>query len=127
MKAIVLFVCMLVPVSALAEDTAATMAALRDAGAECRYLQSLCKRVSTARKLSDEANGEHDSVMKKARADVASGNVSRAGLDELSRHEGRLRGATQAHISAVTGCIQAENVLKSKHEKLPKCYKPCCQ
>ena len=54
MRAIITLVYLLAPLTVAAEDVAAVMASLKDEGAECRYMASLCERSRRVATLSHE-------------------------------------------------------------------------
>ena len=122
MRPIVLSLFVLFASPAWAEDSAATMAAFRDSASECRYMKSLCERVSKGKVRVEQLQKETEEALAVAqqnttREAVSAANIKRAG------HQGAVDGWGQA----MGACNQAENVLKSKHDKPPKCFKPCCE
>jgi len=88
-----------VPGIAHATDVAAVMAALPNAEAECRYLKTLC----------DKYEADFQAMSEFATA-----------------HNYRDWRFGFPMINAKKSAIQsAEDVLRAKHDTLPKCYKAC--
>lgn len=121
MKVAVLSLFVLFAVPAWAEDSASTMAALKDSASECRYMKSLCQRVAKGKALVDQRKKEVDEAVAGFQQ-----NTTREAIDAADiKHAGHM-GAIDGWGQSMVACSQAENVLKSKHDKPPKCFKPCC-
>jgi phage shock protein A len=121
MKVIVLSLFVLFAGPAWAEDSAATMAALKDTASECRYMKSLCERVAKGKARVDQLQKETEAAIAAAQGNVTHESVGAANIKQAG-YQGAIAGTSQA----MTACSQAENVLKSKHDKPPKCFRSCC-
>jgi len=121
MRSIVLSLFVLFASPAWAEDSAATMAALKDTASECRYMKSLCERVQKGKARVEQLKNETESALAAAQQ-----NTTREAVDAANIKQAGYQGAISGTSQAMGACSQAENVLKSKHASPPKCFKPCC-
>lgn len=121
MRSIVLSLFVLFASPAWAEDSAATMAALKDTASECRYMKSLCERVSKGKARVSQLQKETEAALAAAQQ-----NTTREAVDAANIKQAGYQGAISGTSQATEACNQAENVLKSKHASPPKCFKPCC-